>query len=116
VEPETAAGVLASLHAEARRSVTTGGTVMAGLNCGTPSSLAWPVLADGLDAAIAVPDQLAIQAGADLAGLGVRSGPSGAASLAGVRAALTGPGAEARRAGLGVTGSSVVLLLSTEGT
>jgi diaminopropionate ammonia-lyase len=116
VEPESAAGVLASLHAEARRSVTTGGTVMAGLNCGTPSSLAWPVLAGGLDAAIAVPDQLAIQAGADLAGLGVRSGPSGAASLAGVRAALTGPGAGARRVGLGVTGSSVVLLLSTEGT
>jgi diaminopropionate ammonia-lyase len=116
VEPETAAGVLASLHAEARQSVVTGGTVMAGLNCGTPSSLAWPVLAGGLDAAIAVPDQLAIQAGADLAGLGVRSGPSGAASLAGVRAALTGPGAAARRAGLGVTGSSVVLLLSTEGT
>jgi diaminopropionate ammonia-lyase len=116
VEPETAAGVLASLHAEARQSVPTGGTVMAGLNCGTPSSLAWPVLAGGLDAAIAVTDQLATQAGADLARLGVRSGPSGAASLAGVRAALTGPGAGARRAGLGVTGSSVVLLLSTEGT
>jgi diaminopropionate ammonia-lyase len=116
VEPETAAGVLASLHAEARQSVTTGGTVMAGLNCGTPSSLAWPVLAGGLDAAIAVTDQLATRAGADLAGLGVRSGPSGAASLAGVRAALTGPGGGARRAGLGVTRSSVVLLLSTEGT
>jgi diaminopropionate ammonia-lyase len=116
VEPETAAGVLASLRAEARQSVPTGGTVMAGLNCGTPSSLAWPVLAGGLDAAIAVTDQRATQAGADLARLGVRSGPSGAASLAGVRAALTGPGAGARRAGLGVTGSSVVLLLSTEGT
>lgn len=116
VEPETAAGVLASLRAEARRSVPTAGTVMAGLNCGTPSSLAWPVLAGGLDAAIAVADQQATEAGADLGRLGVRSGPSGAASLAGVRAALTGPGAGARRAGLGVTTSSVVLLLSTEGT
>jgi diaminopropionate ammonia-lyase len=116
VEPETAAGVLASLHAEARRSVPTAGTVMAGLNCGIPSSLAWPVLAGGLDAAIAVPDQQATEAGADLGRLGVRSGPSGAASLAGVRAALTGAGARARRAGLGVTASSVVLLLSTEGT
>jgi diaminopropionate ammonia-lyase len=116
VEPETAAGVLASLHAEARRSVPTAGTVMAGLNCGTPSSLAWPVLAGGLDAAIAVPDQQATEAGADLGRLGVRSGPSGAASLAGVRAALTGAGARARRPGLGVTASSVVLLLSTEGT
>jgi diaminopropionate ammonia-lyase len=116
VEPQTAAGVLASLHAEARRSVPTAGTVMAGLNCGTPSSLAWPVLAGGLDAAIAVTDQLATGAGADLGRLGVRSGPSGAASLAGARAALTGPGAGARRAGLGVTAASVVLLLSTEGT
>jgi diaminopropionate ammonia-lyase len=116
VEPETAAGVLASLHAEARRSVPTAGTVMAGLNCGTPSSLAWPVLAGGLDAAIAVPDQQATEAGADLGRLGVRSGPSGAASLAGVRAALTGPGAATRRAELGVTTSAVVLLLSTEGT
>jgi diaminopropionate ammonia-lyase len=116
VEPETAAGVLASLHSAARQSVPTAGTVMAGLNCGTPSSLAWPVLAGGLDAAIAVPDHLAIEAGADLGRLGVRSGPSGAASLAGVRSALTGPGAGTRRAGLGVTTSSVVLLLSTEGT
>ena len=116
VEPETAAGVLTSLRAEARRSVPTAETVMAGLNCGTPSSLAWPVLAGGLDAAIAVADQQATEAGADLGRLGVRSGPSGAASLAGVRAALTGPGAGARRAGLGVTASSVVLLLSTEGT
>jgi diaminopropionate ammonia-lyase len=116
VEPETAAGVLASLHAEARQSVPTAGTVMAGLNCGTPSSLAWPVLAGGLDAAIAVPDHLATEAGADLGRLGVRSGPSGAASLAGVRAALTGLGAGTRRAELGVTTASVVLLLSTEGT
>ena len=116
VEPQTAAGVLASLHAEARQSVPTAGTVMAGLNCGTPSSLAWPVLAGGLDAAIAVTDQLAVEAGAELGRLGVRSGPSGAASLAGVRAALTGPGAATRRAELGVTRSSVVLLLSTEGT
>jgi diaminopropionate ammonia-lyase len=116
VEPTTAAGVLASLQADARQSVPTGGTVMAGLNCGTPSHLAWPVLAGGLDAAVAVTDDLATEAGADLGRLGVRSGPSGAASLAGVRAALTGPGSGARRAGLGVTASSVVLLLSTEGS
>ena len=115
VEPESAAGVLASLHAGARVSVPTGGTVMAGLNCGSPSSLAWPVLAGGLDAAIAVPDHLATAAGADLGRLGVWSGPSGAAALAGVRAALTGPGSAGRRAGLGVSASSVVLLISTEG-
>jgi diaminopropionate ammonia-lyase len=85
VEPETAACVLASLvHGEAV-SVATGETTMAGLNCGTPSSLAWPFLYGGLDAAVAVPDS------------------------AGARAA-------SRLAALGLDATSVVVLLSTEGT
>ena len=115
VEPDTAACLLASLLDGATRSVHTADTVMAGLNCGTPSSLAWPVLAAGLDAAIAVPDRAAVRAAADMARLGVQAGPCGAASLAGVRAALTGPDAGDRRDGLAVTPSSVVVLLSTEG-
>ena len=115
VEPDTAACLLASLLDGATRSVPTADTVMAGLNCGTPSSLAWPVLAAGLDAAIAVPDRAAVRAAADLARLGVQAGPCGAASLAGVRAALTGPDAGDRRDGLAVTPSSVLVLLSTEG-
>jgi diaminopropionate ammonia-lyase len=116
VEPDTAACVLASLRSGALRSVPTPGTVMAGLNCGTPSRLAWPVLAAGLDAAIAVPDDAARQATADLARLAISSGPSGAASLAGVRAALTGPDSPKRREDLAVTPSSVLVLLSTEGS
>jgi diaminopropionate ammonia-lyase len=116
VEPESAACLLASLHAGAPRSVPTPGTVMSGLDCGTVSSLAWPVLAAGLDAATAVPDRAARRAAADLARLGVSSGPSGAASLAGARAALTGPGAQQRRDDLAVTASSVLVLLSTEGS
>jgi diaminopropionate ammonia-lyase len=89
---------------------------MAGLNCGTPSSLAWPVLAAGLDAAIAVPDRAAARAAADLARLGVPAGPTGAASLAGARAAMTGPDARERRDDLAVTPSSVLVLLSTDGS
>ena len=116
VEPESAACLLASLQAGAPRSVPTPGTVMAGLDCGTVSGLAWPVLAAGLDAATAVPDRAATRAAADLGRLGVSSGPSGAASLAGVRAALTGPGARRRRDDLAVTASSVLVLLSTEGS
>ena len=50
VEPVAAACLLASLRAGTRVSIPTAGTVMAGLNCGTVSSLAWPVLASGLDA------------------------------------------------------------------
>ncbi len=115
VEPTAAACLLASLQAGSYGSIETGATVMAGLNCGTPSSLAWPVLAAGLDAAIAVPDSAANEAVAELASHRISAGPSGAAALAGVRAALTGDGADGRRRELGVTASSVVVLLSTEG-
>ncbi|MEV5551505.1 diaminopropionate ammonia-lyase [Streptomyces sp. NPDC052309] len=115
VEPEAAACVLESLTLGELVSVTTGGTTMAGLNCGTPSSIAWPYLYGGLDAAVAVPDAESADAAADLAALGVSSGPCGAASLAGFRAALTGAGAEGRREALELGPSSVVVLLSTEG-
>lgn len=88
--------VLASLLKGELTSVPTGLTIMAGLNCGTPSSLAWPYLRDGLDAAIAVTDA------------------KGAAALAGAEAALTGAGAEARRAALAAPDATVVLIC-TEG-
>ncbi|MFI7006364.1 diaminopropionate ammonia-lyase [Streptomyces sp. NPDC050145] len=115
VEPEAAACVLESLGRGGLVSVSTGDTTMAGLNCGTPSSIAWPCLQGGLDAAVAVTDADSARAAADLAGLGLSSGPCGAAPLAGVRAALTGEGAEERRAALGLGPDSVVVLLSTEG-
>jgi diaminopropionate ammonia-lyase len=115
VEPETAACVLHSLLSGAFSSIATSATVMAGLNCGTPSQLAWPVLQAGLDAAVAVTDAAAEQAVTDLGAHGVSSGPSGASTLAGARAALTGAGADRRRAELGIGADSVVVLLSTEG-
>lgn len=112
VEPDTAACVLASLSAGDRVTVPTAETVMAGLNCGTVSSLAWPVLRDGCDAAVAVTDSEALRAAADLRTIGMSSGPTGAAALAGVRAALASPD---RREQLGLGRSAVVVLLSTEG-
>jgi diaminopropionate ammonia-lyase len=112
VEPDTAACVLASLTAGRATTVTTAATVMAGLNCGTVSRSAWPVLRAGCDAAVAVSDTDALRAVADLGRLGVSSGPSGAATLAGARAALTDPG---RRAAVSLDGDAVVVLLSTEG-
>jgi diaminopropionate ammonia-lyase len=101
-EPDTAACVLASLAAGSLVSVPTGATVMNGLNCGTPSSLAWPYLRGGLDAAIAVDDAAAASAIASLAAAGITAGPSGAAALAALRAALTGIGAPSRRRDLGL--------------
>ncbi|MFJ9900003.1 diaminopropionate ammonia-lyase [Streptomyces sp. NPDC091280] len=115
VEPAVAACVLESLAFGEPVSVTTGDTVMAGLNCGTPSSLAWPYLRGGLDAAVAVTDADSVRAADDLAAFGVSSGPCGAAALAGLRAALSGEGAEERRTALGLGPTSVVVLLSTEG-
>ncbi|MFF1692127.1 diaminopropionate ammonia-lyase [Streptomyces sp. NPDC058257] len=115
VEPEAAACVIESLTRGELSSVVTGDTAMAGLNCGTPSSLAWPYLRDGLDAAIAVTDADSARAARELAALKVSSGPCGAASLAGVRAALTGDGADDRRAALALGPASTLVLLSTEG-
>jgi diaminopropionate ammonia-lyase len=112
VEPDSAACLLASLRADRPVTVATARTVMAGLNCGTISSAAWPVLRAGCDAAVAVTDEEALRAVDDLGRLGVSSGPSGAATLAGVRAALTDP---RRRAALDLDHDAVVVLLSTEG-
>ena len=116
VEPEAAACMAPSLEAGRPVTVESGETVMSGLNCGTPSSLAWPFIDNGLDAAVAVSEVADIRAAHDLAALGVHAGPCGAAGLAGARLALTGPGAESRRAHLGVGPSSTVLLIVTEGT
>jgi diaminopropionate ammonia-lyase len=113
VEPDTAACVLASLTHDRPVSVPTGSTVMAGLNCGTVSSLAWPVLRDGCDAAVAVSDPETMTAVTDLGSHGIGSGPSGAATLAGVRAALSTP---ERRESLRLSPDAVVVLLSTEGS
>ena len=116
VEPGSAAGVLASLVRGELGTVATGQTIMSGLNCGTPSRLAWPYLRDGLDAAVAVTNSEAAVAARDLAGYGIPAGPCGGAALAGVRAALTGEGAQRRRAALALDSGGTVVLLSTEGS
>lgn len=115
VEPTAAGCVAASLRAADLVSVDTRPTPMAGLNCGTPSTLAWPLILNGLDAAITVTDAADLHAAHDLAAAGVAAGPCGAAPLAGLRAALTGPGSDARRRHLRVDADSTVVLLITEG-
>jgi diaminopropionate ammonia-lyase len=128
-EPETAACVQHSLRAGELTTIVTGATIMAGLNCGTPSSAAWPYLRSGLDAAVAVTDQETAAAAADLGRHGVPAGPCGAAALAAARRALAAepgavpgagpgvePGAGLRRQALGVTAETTVVLLCTEGS
>lgn len=118
VEPRPAACVLASVAAGHPVTVATGVTSMAGLNCGTVSSLSWPYIRHGLDACAAVDDAEAADAARRLARHGVDAGPCGAAPLAGlaaVHAAAQTGGGGPLRAALGLTPASTVVLLVTEG-
>lgn len=116
VEPTGAACVLASL--EAGHMVTLEGelhTIMAGLNCGTPSPLAWGLLQQGLSASVAIPDVRAEDAMRLMAQSGVESGESGASGLGGALELLTGASSAQAREVLGITGNSCVLIFNTEG-
>jgi diaminopropionate ammonia-lyase len=115
VEPLAAACVLRSLRAG--RVVTVPGphdSIMAGLNCGTPSLVAWPFLLAGLDAVVAVADERARQAMRDLAAAGIVAGETGAAAPAGLAELICGPDAGGPRV-LGLGADARVLLLCTEG-
>lgn len=113
VEPVTAACVLASARA-GRITEVPGphGSIMAGLNAGLPSLVAWPLVSGGFDLFSAAEDEVAVEGTRRLAGLGLEVGEcSGGA--AGAAARLLGD-ADAREA-LGAGADSTVLVLLTEG-
>lgn len=113
IEPVTAACVTASLAAGKPISIDTSEpTIMAGLNCGSVSTIAWPAIRDGLDASVTVTDEQARVAMHRLNDLDVPAGPCGGASLAGVREALSDPD---HRALLSITADSALVLISTDG-
>lgn len=85
---------------------------MAGLNCGLPSVLAWPLVLAGTDTFVAIDDETAYAAMRLLASVGVASGESGAAALGGVLA-LAAQEPAARAAGLDP--DACVLIVNTEG-
>lgn len=101
----------------AGRPVTVPGphrSIMAGLNCGTPSPLAWPILERSLNAVVTIEDDFAIDAMRELAQGGIVSGETGASSLAGL-IALSHPACAEARSDLGIGPSTRVLVLVTEG-
>jgi diaminopropionate ammonia-lyase len=107
VEPLNAACALASI--EAGEPVEVPGphdSVMAGLNCGRVSPVAWPAVSRGIEAFCAVGDDRAREAVALLARDGVRAGESGAAGL---------PGLLAFRDELALPADGTVLVVNTEG-
>lgn len=116
VEPVGAACALASC--EAGRPVTVRGphrSIMAGLNCGTPSLVAWPILDAGVDAFLEIADGWAVDAMRALRSEGIAAGETGAASLAGLLA-LASPQLRGEAAAfLGLESRTRALVLLTEG-
>lgn len=117
VEPVKAA----CLHASAKAGHPTAvhgalDTVMAGLACGEPSLIAWPILAGGAGAFMAIPDAAATAAmrllASGEAGATIVGGESGVAGLAGL---IVAAGAPALRQALGLDTGSRVLLIGSEG-
>ncbi|KAH9845863.1 Diaminopropionate ammonia-lyase [Teratosphaeria destructans] len=111
-EPDTAACLKESLHMGELTSIRTGESIMAGMNCGTPSQIAWPVLQSGVHIAAAVTDLESHQAVEELRKLSVNAGPCGAATLVALRK-ICGEGVPGL-AGDDRKGKTVVLF-STEG-
>jgi diaminopropionate ammonia-lyase len=90
-------------------------SIMAGLNCGTPSPVAWPVLRSGIDQFVAVDDEWAREAMRLLAASGIVAGESGAAGLAGLLALRHGGHPESAGDSLRIDSTSSILLFNTEG-
>lgn len=107
VEPTSAACVLASVAAGELVSLSEPqDSIMAGLNCETPSIIAWPLVSAGIDVYTAIEDARVPDAMRLLAQDGVEAGETGAAGLAGMLQL-------AENARLDAT--TCVLLLATEG-
>ncbi len=116
VEPLRAACALASILAG--KIVTLPGphdSIMAGLNCGRPSLIAWPMVSRRIDAFLAIPDERAREAMRILASAGIVAGETGAAGLAGLIELLSGEESPEYRRALGVNESTRAIILVTEG-
>ncbi|KIS69480.1 uncharacterized protein UMAG_02811 [Mycosarcoma maydis] len=116
VEPVTAGCLATSIMQNKLTSIETGETIMAGLNCGTPSLTAWPWLRAGIQGVITIPDQAALDAAERLkvSNAAIVAGPCGAAPLAALKALLDDVD-KAEQLGLLDDDQVKVVLLMTEG-
>jgi diaminopropionate ammonia-lyase len=116
VEPVDAACVLESVRAG--EPVEVPGphrSIMAGLNCGRPSLVAWPWVLRGFDGFLTVDDDDARRGMQALADEGIVAGETGAATTGALLAVAEGRADATAADALGLRPDSVVLLLSTEG-
>ncbi|KAH7015013.1 tryptophan synthase beta subunit-like PLP-dependent enzyme [Ilyonectria destructans] len=109
VEPDTAACMWKSLKRGELTSEHTTPTIMAGLDCGTPSSIAWPLVKAGVDASVTVSDYESHEASLYLKSIDISAGPCGSAPLAALRRLTASD-----KSTLGLNENSTVVLLCTE--
>lgn len=111
VEPDTAACLKTSLEHGEMMKVPTEDSIMCGMNCGTLSTSAWPLLSSGVDGAITIRDFDSHRAVEELEELGIKAGPCGAATLAALKRIC-----ESEKDELGLSDESIVVLYCTEGS
>jgi diaminopropionate ammonia-lyase len=102
----------------AGRSVSVPGphdSIMAGLNCGRPSLVAWPTLSRSVDLLVSVDDEPIREAMRLAAGSGIVSGETGAAGLGGLLELLRADEGEEARRTLGVSRETRILAFNNEG-
>jgi diaminopropionate ammonia-lyase len=115
VEPEPAACVMAALAAGEPIAVSASQvTAMSVLQCGTVSLTTFANLQAGVSCCLAIEDSWAITAASELRSCGIRTGPSGAAGVAGLLAAFSGPFADPVRHYLGLSSDARLLVVATE--
>lgn len=118
VEPELAACLYESAQAGAPKAVQIQEeTVMAGLSCGEPSPIAWPILNAEASDFITIPEDV-VAPTMRLLGQGVGNDPkiaAGESAVAGLAALILLAQDEELRAKLGLTAASNVVLIGSEG-
>ncbi len=119
-EPENAACLLAS--AEAGHPLTIDSnleTIMAGLRCASPSHVAWPAIARGVDAFVTVSDSDVLSTIDELKDAGpaerMNAGPSGACGLAALIAMAQDPSMAELRAAARLDRPTRAFVVITEG-
>ena len=113
VEPTGAACVLESARAgEITEVPGPHGSIMAGLNAGLPSMVAWPLVSGAFDLFCAAEDELAVEGMRRLAEMGIAAGECSGGALGACAHLLSD---RAAREALGAGPDTSVLVLLTEG-
>ena len=121
VEPSASCGAFDSMvNKKRQKPESPDETIMAGLNCGIPSSIAWPILANDADGFMKINDDMAKKAMKVLAkpinnDPKIVSGESGVAGFAGCIQLLQSDDMMEARGELGITKHSTIMVINTEG-